>query len=399
MGVRMQCPECHTDNPEVAQYCARCGNALHRAGNAKQSRSGNYAVQSGEGVGQLALISTIMPHTNRRKADNYRWALMVTGALVLFFTLIGSLSAAVLAAAFVVPVTYIVYIYDVNLWEETPLPVIAILFIVTGILSLVVSLLFFRWLFDSEFGTLLVARDLSGIPIKALLIFAVLLPIVAEIVKNAGAIWLARNPLFDDQIDALTFGIAAGTAYAAFETVVAFAPVFSAGGRVTTGLVGWLVVILNLMIVKSLIYGTATGLALSAFSGRGEGYDGFQPKYYKNFGIAVGANVAYWLGVRLLAQAPFGHALGLLWGFAVAALLILKIRAELQSALLEAAVEDAAQSRRSKAAVTGGGFCPECEVALLPDAVFCIACGSSVRATSGAARRHIREETTTGGAA
>ncbi len=57
-----------------------------------------------------------------------------------------------------------------------------------------------------------------------------------------------------------------------------------------------MIVVVNVMVVKSLIYGTATGIAVAAFSGKGEGYDGFTPAYFATFGLAVGANIAYWLG-------------------------------------------------------------------------------------------------------
>ena len=58
-----------------------------------------------------------------------------------------------------------------------------------------------------------------------------------------------------------------------------------------------MVVVVNVMVVKSLIYGTATGIAVASFSGKGEGYDGFTPAYFANFGLAVGRQH------RLLARA------------------------------------------------------------------------------------------------
>jgi hypothetical protein len=340
------------------------------------------------------LISTILPHSNREVADNYRWALLASTVLVVFLTLLGLLPMAIIAAAFAVPLVYLIYIYDVNLWEDSPAPVVVALFLVTGLLATVVSLLFFRWAFDEQFFALLGASRAgqgTSVPIGPLLIFAVLLPVLAEVVKNIGPVWLASQPRFDDMIDGLTFGIAAGTAYAAAETLVAFAPVFGAGFRTTSGIANWIPIILNLMIVKSLIYGTATGIAVAVFSGRGEGYDGFRPSYYASFAFAAGANVLYWLGVRLLAYAPFGQALGLLWGVLILGVLVIRVRVLLHTALLEAAIEDAATDRRHKGATTLAGFCPECEMALLGDAMFCINCGSSVRATSATARRGIRE--------
>ena len=219
----MACPTCSSDNPEVASYCNRCGTSL-RAGDAK--RPAQYAVQSAEGVTQFALISTVMPHTSRRSADNYRWAMICSGVLILGATALGLLPIAIAAAAFLVPLAYLVYIDDVNLWEEAPAAVVVGLFVATGALSVLVSLLFFDWVFDSQWASFAGGGPARGgigsLSFPALLIFAVLLPVIAEVAKNAFAVLLAARPQFDDMIDGLTFGVAAGTAYAAFETVVVY---------------------------------------------------------------------------------------------------------------------------------------------------------------------------------
>ena len=52
-------------------------------GGGDAKRPASYAVQSAEGVTQFALISTIMPHTSRRSADNYRWAMIISAVLIL----------------------------------------------------------------------------------------------------------------------------------------------------------------------------------------------------------------------------------------------------------------------------------------------------------------------------
>lgn len=399
----MTCPTCSVENPEVASFCHKCGASLRGI---TSGRSGSYAVQSSEGVNQFALISTIMPATSREVADNYRWAMIVSGVFIIGATALGLLPIAVAGAAFLIPVSYLVYIYDVNLWEDAPAPVVIGLFAVTGALAVLVSLFFFRWVFEDQFlsfGTSSSRGGIGTLSIPALLIFAVLLPVVAEVVKNLPGVLLARLPQFDDMIDGLTFGVAAGTAYAAFETLIVFSPVFTSSDfRTTQGLASWFVVVVNLMVVKSLIYGTATGIAVAAFSGKGEGYDGFTGYYVKNFAFAAGVNVLYWLGVRLTAFLPFGQALGLLWGFVILGVLVIRIRVMLQAALLEAAIEDAAKAGTSKRDSFVETFCPECENMLLVGSQFCIACGTSVRSSSHQARRSQSEQPAsepTGGAA
>jgi hypothetical protein len=386
------CPTCASDNPEVASFCYRCGTSLRAVGG-DAKRSASYAVQSAEGVTQFALISTVMPHTSRRSADNYRWAMIISGVLILGATALGLLPIAVAAAAFLVPLAYLIYIDDVNLWEEAPAAVVVGLFVATGALAVLVSMFFFDWVFDAQWASFAgggrARGGIGSMSFPALLIFAVLLPIVAEVAKNVFAVLLAARPQFDDMIDGLTFGVAAGTAYAAVETLVVYSSVFTAQDfRTTSGIASWLVIVVNVMVIKSLIYGTATGIAVASFSGKGEGYDGFTPAYFANFGLAVGANVLYWLGIRLMAYLPFGNALGLVWGFAILVALVIKIRMMLQEALLEAAVEaaakgDGSEDKRSTFVET---FCPECENMLLANASFCIVCGTSVRASSRQAR-------------
>jgi hypothetical protein len=390
----MRCDRCEAENPDPAQFCWRCGRALHRPADAG-GRGDAYALQPSEHVAQLALVSTLLPHANRRVANEYRWALIAGAGASLLLTAAGLLAPAVMIAAFLLPCAYLVYAHDVELWEERPGATLGALFLITAVGSALVSIVWFRWVGEDAFAATLFAnadgRGLGGLSVGAVLGFAVALPVVSELVRQIGPVVLARQPRFDDMIDGFTFGVASGAAYAAFETVVAFGLLFSVGIQSADALATWIVVILNLMIVKPVIYGAATGMAVATFSGRGEGYDGFTAAYARQLAIAIAANVAYWLGARLLAPAPFGQALALLWGVVVAALLLIRARSLLHTALLEAAVEDAAREHRPRWATTDLAYCPECENALLPDALFCIVCGTSVRATSSAARRQIRE--------
>jgi hypothetical protein len=352
-------------------------------------------VQPTENVVQLALVSTVMPHTNRVTGNRYRWALAIAVVIVAAFTLTGILSAAILAAAFSVPLVYLLYIYDLNVWEDTPGPVVGLVIVLTGVLGALVSLVFYQWGCKAQVLGLTCSTStkdgLSTVPVGPFLLFVLLLPVIAEIAMNIGPVLLARMPKFDDMVDGLTFGVAAGTAYAAAETIVAYWSVFTSGELQTTqGLGNWIPVILSLMIVKALVYGTANGLAVAAFSGRGEGYDGFTGRYVSELIFAMLSLVVYWGGVRLLAYADYGLWLGLIWGVIVLGLLVLRIRVVLHTALLEVALEDAAEHRRGTAAVTDGGWCPDCEMPLLSDSLFCVACGQSVRATSKQTRRELR---------
>jgi len=397
----VDCERCGAPNPEVASYCYRCGNGLRYAGSSGKVRGDAYALQATENVGQLALVSTVMPHTDRQTSQNYRWAIAIAAVIVLALTLLGYLGGAVLAAALAVPLTYLVYLYDVNVWQDTPGPAVGLTFVLSAALSAAVSLVFFDWVFADRWAQLnsggIARAGVGSIPVVPLLLFAVVLPVLALVAMLIGPLVLASRPKFDDMIDGFTLGVASGTAYAAVESIVAFSVVFSIG-RVEDGIPTWVAVVLNILVVKSLIYGTSAGIATAAFSGKGEGYEGFTSVFWSHLLFVAVADVSYWIGVRLLAYLDFGAAFGLLWGVVVLIVLVLRARTFLHASLIEAAVEDAANERRSHGAAGERTYCPQCQMPLIPDAAFCIVCGQSVRATNTAARRRVRDGSVGGGA-
>ena len=141
--------------------------------------------------------------------------------------------------------------------------------------------------------------------------------------------------------------------------------------------------------MKPLLYGTALAIAAASFSGIGAGYEGFGRRFARGLGIAVVGMVGYGVGVALLAQwfdATPAAALGLAWGVIVTGALVLVLRTQLHLGLLEAALE-AARGTPNRHEVTGDARCGRCEMALAPLALFCSACGASVRATTKTRRR------------
>src|SRR4029078_1616420 len=105
--------------------------------------------------------------------------------------------------------------------------------------------------------------------------------IVGGVLKQVGPLVLASRPQFDDMIDGLTFGVAAGAAFAAAETIVVNRGLFSRVGQVDSPDAGfWVSLILSAAVVKPIVYGAATGIAVASYSGLGAGYAGFKPAYF-----------------------------------------------------------------------------------------------------------------------
>jgi hypothetical protein len=337
-------------------------------------------VKPDEPVASFALVSSIMPRGSGQRPQTYRIALTIALVVALVAAIFGALPIALLVAAFAVPIVYIVYIYDLNLWEDEPVPVTALAFGLTGLLAVG-----FTVLWTQVRGPLFSPGDLGGAgtgtpTVGSFLLVALLVPVVGEAIRQVGPVILASRPEFDDLMDGLTFGVVSGVAYACFDTLVRHWSLIS-GDLVQQDPGLWVSLIFLEGLVKPLVIGTATGIACAEYSGLGRGYDGFTPRYYRGLAEAVLANVAYQAGSYLFSfvgNATLGVLLTLIWGLLILAVLLLRIRNVLHVGLMEAALE-----RSARDGDAGGQgrlqFCAQCEMPLREHAAFCNACGTAVR--------------------
>ncbi len=287
------------------------------------ARRRSFAAKPDEPVASFALISSIMPRGAGERPQTYRIALTIALVVALVAAIFGAMPIAVLVAAFAVPIVYIVYIYDVNLWEDEPIPVTGLAFALTGVLAIGFTAL---WTFlrgPMPFGTETFEGGLSSAPaVGTFLLVALLVPIVGEAIRQIGPVLLASRPEFDDLMDGLTFGVISGVAYACFDTLVRHWDLLTGGLQDRDpGL--WVSLIFLEGFVKPLIMGTATGIACAEFSGLGRGYDGFTPRYFRGIAEAVLANIAYQAGTYLFSfvgDATLGVFLSIVWGLIILAI-------------------------------------------------------------------------------
>ncbi len=329
-----------------------------------------------------------MPRGAGERPQTYRIALTIALVVALIAAIFGAMPIAVLVAAFAIPIVYIVYIYDMNLWEDEPITVTGLAFALTGVLTIGFTILWTSLRGPVPFGTLTYESGLSAAPtVGSFLLVAVMVPIVGEAIRQVGPVLLASRPEFDDLMDGLTFGVVSGVSYACFDTIVRHWEL------VTGGLQGqdpglWVSLIFLEGFVKPLIIGTATGIACAEFSGLGRGYDGFTPRYFRGVAAAILANIAYQSGTYLFSfvgNATLAVVLSIVWGLVILGTLILRVRNVLHVGLMEAALE---RSARDGGIGREGDlqFCGQCEMPLLDHAAFCNACGTTVRVQSKVSR-------------
>lgn len=382
--MELQCPRCAGQVPAVAHFCHSCGTDLKGS---DDSRRKSYAAQPDQAVLSFQPVDTIMPRGAAGHPGTYRIATLVTLLLMIITAAFGALPLALVVAAFAVPIVYIVYIYDVNQWEDEPVMVTALAFLLTFALAFGFTWLWRGWVQNPGIsGAMESYFDWSG-----LLVCALLVPIVGELIRQIGPLVLASRPAFDDLMDGFTFGVIAGVAYAAAETLVLYWKFFALGFTGSADPLTLILVLLQHGFIKPLIYGTATGIAGAEFSGLGKGYDGFSGRWAKAVVVAILAVASYQVGLYTFASLvnnELGVLLGFLWALVILAALTFAARNVLHIGLLEAALEASARRDPSVGAEGDLEFCPKCEMPLLAGSIFCTNCGVSVDALSG---HHHRE--------
>ncbi|GAB2586822.1 PrsW family intramembrane metalloprotease [Kribbella endophytica] len=374
----MECPRCGSEVPDVSQFCHHCGSGLRSA---DPGRKKAYAARPDEPVASFKLVSTIMPQGSGQQPYTYKVALGVALLLTVVTAAVGALPVAIMVAAFAIPIVYILYLYDVNLWEDEPIPVVVAAFLLTGVLAGV-----FTWLWSDRIGLSLdtIGSNDAGPVGRDLLILLLLVPVVSVLIQQVGPLYLASRPRYDDLMDGFTFGVVAGVGFACFETLVLHWGWISGGfAGPGSGAGTWISIVVLQGFVKPLIYGSAAGLAVAEFSGLGEKYDGFTPRWVIGVLQAIVVNALFQGGVYLLGFVGgqgswIGAVLGVIWGLLLLGALIVLVRTVLHKGLLEAALESAARGGSNHASGEQA-FCTRCEMPLLAHSDFCSACGNAVR--------------------
>ncbi|TMC70874.1 MAG: PrsW family intramembrane metalloprotease, partial [Chloroflexi bacterium] len=208
----MRCDHCANDVPDGV-FCTRCGAHQGTTGELRgaRSREHNYAAHPSEPVVQPSVFTTLFPHLGRQKVHEFRWAFAVgiAGIVVLYGA--GLIAAAILVAIFLVPVLYLIYLYEAQVYRDAPATVLG--FTIGGgvVIGLVVTLIE-RAVYNPYSG---VGNPLRGAGLAAgtLLFLGVLVPVVQEVLKPLPALFLPNRADFPETVDGVVFGIAAGIGF------------------------------------------------------------------------------------------------------------------------------------------------------------------------------------------
>ena len=138
------------------------------------------------------------------------WRILVVG-VVLYWVLVKLLEGSgnpnlfptvILIGAFLVPVTFVVYLYESGALYDVPIPTVALTFFYGGVLAIIAA-------------QLLEQQLVAGMGFLSLLAVG----FSEELAKPLGVLWLVRRHEYAGELHGLVLGAAAGMGFAALETM------------------------------------------------------------------------------------------------------------------------------------------------------------------------------------
>ena len=69
---------------------------------------------------QPSVFTTLFPHLGHHKIHEFRWAFAVGLAGILLLYLAHLITAAILVSIFLVPVLYLIYLYEAQVYRDEP---------------------------------------------------------------------------------------------------------------------------------------------------------------------------------------------------------------------------------------------------------------------------------------
>jgi len=361
----IRCEQCHHDVPAL-DFCVRCGDPLlvERQRAMLGRRGDHFAADPGERAFSIHL-STLFPQLPKGDMGTFQLVLGIGLVAIVGLAAAGLYPLAFVAALVLVPLMMVLYMWDVDVYEDEPLRVMAYTAgwgIVTGL----IAGLLIRALVPPDTGVF-------GSPTSdTLLVRGVVIPLVGAAVMLAGPLVLLPYRKFNDVLDGATFGATAAVTFVASQAFAQAIDLFAGGIRPAGDPLPWVARLVALGLANPVIAAGAIGSAVGAIWLR---YRAPVADRHR-LGLVGRPVVAVIAAAVLLVAAAAGQILlpfeiSLVWLAILAAVAMLWLRAVIHLGLLQEAAE---------IEIGAPVRCPHC-TRPTPAHSFCGHCGISLRAT------------------
>lgn len=359
----MRCDHCTHDVPDGV-FCTRCGahqGTSDEIGNAR-TREHRYAAHPGEHVAQPSVFTTLFPHLGHNKIHEFRWAFIAGLGGILILDLAGLITAAILVSAFLVPVLYLIYLYEAQVYRDEPAIVLG--FTIGGGIVIGILLTVFEGMIYNPLRYNSNPFNNAGVDVGGLLLVGLLLPVVQEAIKPLPAFFLPNRKDFPETVDGLVFGVAAGLGFSLAQTLIGFSSVLtSLPAHTAPG--NWIYDLTSLAVFQPLLQGSATGMIVATIWRYRRGRLG--GREIGGVAMALIAHIAFAGGTQLMKDTSVNQLVILIWQAAIVGSLLVYIRYLLHHALLEEAAHMGYAETICPGChmhIVASGFCPNCGMAL-----------------------------------
>ena len=242
------CPHCGISVPE-GDFCGHCGAHLTTA---SSTRRHAFAAVPSESVAHLSIVTTLFPHLAHRRGGAFRWALLGGTAAVVLLAALQLFAPATAVATFLLPALYLLYLYEVEVYENEPWLVVGTTMFAGAV---------FGFAFTQYAGGAVANLNLTGDTSSAFMLAGVAIPIMAQALMLLGPLFLySFRGGFREPLDGLTFGAASALGFTLASSLTTFWPVI-AGPLVGSGSgLDWTLRLLQAGILISLINASTTGV-------------------------------------------------------------------------------------------------------------------------------------------
>lgn len=252
------CDSCGQEVPEGA-FCIRCGMSLEEeVARARAPRK--FSAAPGESVYRPNIVSSLFPQLPRAELRTFQTALLLGAAVVVLLAVLKLFPLAIVASAVLTPLLTVIYLYDVDVYEDEPISIIGFTML-WGVLAGVAIGLLARALEPSGVSFL---SETTG---STALVRGVLIPALSVAAMMLGPLlFLLRRARFNDVLDGATFGAASAVCFAGALVITQSAPFLAnAGLRPPGAVTPWVIRLLELAILAPILAAAAVGAATAAW--------------------------------------------------------------------------------------------------------------------------------------